>query len=214
MVSIEQYRQYRQVLVELHSKILNDYVHETEFKQAAEILGILNKQNRVVIESETDKDALYDFNIYEKIRDGKSTLSLFEENYSLKNQLEHELLKAMLQSEASLYEVTYIDKKEGMLILNDILRGLNKPFKLIDLSLSDSIKHNALIYTRLLHLEEFSITSGLGFLFSINHKDYILNRSRKMLKKMKTGDTSTNRFIVFFHLNRSDGLPILFEKVN
>ena len=124
------------------------------------------------------------------------------------------MLKAMLQSEASLYEVTYIDKKERMLILNDILRGLNKPFKLIDLSLSDSIKHNALIYTRLLHLEEFSITSGLGFLFSINHKDYILNRSRKMLKKMKTGDTSTNRFIVFFHLNRSDGLPILFEKVN
>ena len=214
MVSIEQYRQYRQVQVELHTKILNDYVHETEFKQAAEILGILNEQNRVVIESEADKDALYDFNIYEKIRDGKSTLSLFEENYSLKNQLEHELLKAMLQSEASLYEVTYIDKKERMLILNDILRGLNKPFKLIDLSLSDSIKHNALIYTRSLHLEEFSITSGLGFIFSANHKNYILNRSRKMLKKMKTGDTSTNRFIVFFLLNRSDGLPILFEKVN
>lgn len=164
MIRIEQYRQYRQVQVELHTKILNDYVHETEFKQAAEILGILNKQNRVVIESEADKDAIYDFNIYEKIRNGKSTLSLFEENYSLENQLENELLKAMLQSEASLYEVIYIDKKEGMLILNDILRGLNKPFKLIDLSLSDSIKHNALIYTRLLHLEEFSITSGLGFL--------------------------------------------------
>jgi hypothetical protein len=63
VVNIEQYRQYRQVQVELHTKILNDYVHETEFKQAAEILGILNKQNRVVIESEADKDALYDFNI-------------------------------------------------------------------------------------------------------------------------------------------------------
>ncbi|GAA0361918.1 hypothetical protein [Bacillus horti] len=213
MARIELYRQYRQVQVGLHTKILNDYVHENEFKQAAELLGILDKQNRVVIESDADKDALYDFNIYGKIRDGKSTLSLFADNYSSINQLENELLTAMLQSEASLYEVIDIDKKEGMIILNDIFSNKNQPIKLIDLSLSNSTKQSTLIYTRLHHLKEFSITSGLGFIFSENHRDYILNRSRKMLKKMKTGDTSNDRFIVFFQLNRSDGLPILFEKV-
>ncbi|HWO95142.1 MAG TPA: hypothetical protein VNM45_02065 [Bacillus sp. (in: firmicutes)] len=193
---------------------MNNCIYATELKQAAKILGILNNQNQVVIDADADKDALYDFNIYEKIRDGKSTLSLFAENYSAENQIEIELLAAMLQSEASLYEVVYIDKKEGSLILVDIFSGINKPCKLLDLSLSNTIYRNALIYTRILHLEEFSITSGLGFVFSGNHRDYIVNRSKKMLKKMKINDISTDRFIVFFHLNRSDGLPLLFENVN
>ncbi|MCP1309839.1 hypothetical protein [Paenibacillus tyrfis] len=35
---------------------------------------------QIIIEANADKDAIYDFNIHEKIRDGKSTLSLFTEN--------------------------------------------------------------------------------------------------------------------------------------
>ncbi|GIP33484.1 hypothetical protein [Paenibacillus sp. J2TS4] len=213
MVDIEQYKHYRQVQVGLHSKIMEDLVHATEFQQAASILGILYKQNQIVIESYAEQDALYDFNIYETIREEKSSLSGFAENYLADNHVENELLNAMLHSETSLYEIISIDNKEGMLILRDILRGLNKSVKLVDLSLINCIQQNVLIFTRLLHLEEYSITYGLGFVFSNNHKDYILSRSRKMLKKMKTGDPSTDRFIVFFHLNRSDGIPVSYEKV-
>lgn|GEM_PF-2601900 len=213
MVNVEQYKEYRQAQVKLHTKILNDCVHEAEYKQAAHILGILNAQKRVVIECDADRDALYDFNIYEKIRSGTNTLSQFAENYSVENEIESELLSAMLQSNTSLYEVIDIDKNERTLMLKDILSGSNKTFKLLDLSLSNSTKINSLIYTRPIHLKGFSITSGLGFIFSANHKDYILNRSRKMLKKIKSGDTSIDNFIAFFHLNRLDGLPTMFEKI-
>ncbi|MBD2862444.1 hypothetical protein [Paenibacillus oceani] len=127
--------------------------------------------------------------------------------------MEKELLAAMLQSESSLYEITEVDQKEGVLVLHDVLHSSNQPVKLVDRGLSGSVQGSALVYTRLIHLEKFTMTSGLGFMFSMNHKDYILNRSRKMLKKTKHGDRSVDTFIVFFHLNRSDGLPVLFENV-
>ena len=69
------------------------------------------------------------------------------------------------------------------------------------------------MFTRLLHLKDFSMTSGLGFIFDPNHKDYILTRSRKMQKKIKSGDASVDRFVVYFHLNRSDGMPILYKDI-
>ncbi|MBD2862445.1 hypothetical protein [Paenibacillus oceani] len=63
MSYIDQYKLYRQTQVHLHTKILEAYVHETEFKQAAGLIGILNNRNQVVIETEADHDALCDFNI-------------------------------------------------------------------------------------------------------------------------------------------------------
>ncbi|NQX69854.1 hypothetical protein HQN90_27345 [Paenibacillus alba] len=213
MDNIERYKQYRQTLIELHTKILNDYVAEVDFKQAAHILGMLNNRDQVVIEHETENDALYDFNIYEKFRAGKNILSRFAENYSSENQIENDLIAAMLQSKASLYEVIHVDKMEGVLMLNDILSDSDEPIKIIDISLSSNTISSPLIYTRVLDLEGFSMTSGLGFVFSIDHKDYILKRSRKMLKKLKSGDSSLDNFITYFHLNRSDGILTRFENV-
>lgn len=212
-IDIEQYRQYRQVQVELHTKILNSLVHEAEFKEAAGLVDILDNRNRVVFQSTVEPDSLMDFNIYEKIRSGKSTLSLFAESYSTEHPLEQELLAAMLQAETSLYEVVRIDKDESVVILNDILNSGNEPVKLVDLGLSSVVKLDSLVFARILHLQEHCITSGLGYLFSGNHRDYLLNKSRKMLKKIKTGDASADRFVAFFHLNRSDGLPVMYETV-
>lgn len=211
--NLERYKQYRQTQVKLHTKILDDYIDEVNFKQAGHTLGILNNRNQVVMEHETEYDALYDFNIYERLRAGKSSLSLFAENYSPEDQIENELIASMLQSKASLYEVIHVDKTEGVLVLKDILSDLNELIKIIDISLSSNTISNPLLYTRVLNLEGMSMTSGLGFVFSIDHKDYILNRSRKMIKKMKSGDTSLNNFITYFHLNRSDGFSMRFEDV-
>lgn len=103
----------------------------------------------------------------------------------------------MVQSVASLYEVEDIFEEEKVLIVNDILRGESNSIKLIDIGMSESIKINALVYTRLLHLDEFSMTSGLGFIFNSKHRDYILNRSRKMQEKIKTGDNFNRQIRCF-----------------
>lgn len=84
---------------------------------------------------------------------------------------------------------------------------------MVDIALSDSLKIGMLLFSRLIHLNGFSMTSGLGYGFYENHKDYIVNRSRKMVRKIKSGDDSVDRFVAFFHINRSDGAAKLLEKV-
>ncbi|NOU69237.1 hypothetical protein GC096_35050 [Paenibacillus sp. LMG 31461] len=213
MELIETYKRYRQNHVGIHTKVLDNHVHAGEFKESAKILGILNNNNRVVIESVAEQDAMYDFNIYSNIRSGKSTLSAFVDLYSPESNEEEKLLSAMLESHVSLYEVLEIHAEEGTLLITDILNGARNPIKLVDLSLSKSMSNNILIFTRLIDLGEFNMTSGLGFMFSANHKDFIMKRTQKMLKKMKTGDSMTDRFVVFFNLNRSDGIQVFFENV-
>lgn len=213
MVSVEQYKQYRQELVKMHAKILDDFIHRDEFLQGARILGILDTRQKAIIQSEMEQDALCDFNIYEEIRAGQSTLARFAESYSPESQLETELLAAMLHAEASLYEIIHVDKQEHTITLHDILSGSDKTVKFFDLNLSNNINGKFLIYTRLLHLEAFSMTSGLGFLFAVDHKDYLLNRRRKILKKLSVGVPSVDNFIAYFHLNRSDGIATRFEDV-
>lgn len=90
------------------------------------------------MEHEAEYDALYDFNIYEKFRTGKSILLRLAENYFSENQIENELIAPMLQSKASLYEVIHVDKMEGVLMLNDILRDLNESIKIINISLGNN----------------------------------------------------------------------------
>ncbi|OAS13319.1 hypothetical protein [Paenibacillus oryzisoli] len=212
MEFIEKYKRYRQTQVGFHTEVLDRHVDLVKYKEAANILGILNN-GRVGLSSEMEMDSVYDFNVYAKIRNGRSALSEFSDSYSPKITDEEELLSAMLESHISLYEVVEINKEEGTLLITDILSEVSNPIKLVDLSLSKSLKKNALLFTRLVKLGEFSMTSGLGFILLADHKDYIIKKTQKMLKKMQTGDAMTDLFIVFFHLNRSDGRPVHFDSV-
>lgn len=207
---LEKYKSYRKIQVALHLKILDSCVSGDDFKKGAAILGII-VNNRIVIESDTEKDALYDFNIYGNIRNGRNALSEYIDKHAAANKGEEEILTAMKCSDALLYEITDT-MKDGVVILKDIFNKLDN-IKLVDIGLSKSINPNVLLFTRLLHFDEFSMTSGLGFVFLKNHEDYLIKRSRKMIKKIKSGDDSTDRFISFFLLNRSDGIPVFFEEI-
>lgn len=120
----------------------------------------------------------------------------------------------MAKSTTGLFEVVESDEDKGIVVLKDILgESDNDVFTIIDVGLSKGLSENVIVFTRLIHLEEYSMTSGLGFLFSMNHKQYLLKKGRKLAKKTNSGNASIDRFVAFFHLNRLDGLPALFEKV-
>ncbi len=166
----------------------------------------------VTIESDSEKDALYDFNIYGNIRDGKSSLAEYIDRYALKDEKEEELLQAMKLSDALLYEIVEINKEDGFIILKDALNSTEN-IRLIDIGMSASLKQKVLLFTRVIQLDGFAMTSGLVFIFSLDHKDYLINRSSKLSKKSRSGDASVDKFVSFFQLNRSDGIPAQFEKV-
>jgi hypothetical protein len=207
----EKYRNYRKRQVELHMAILKEFVSDVDYLKMAALLGILNTNNQVVIESESEQEALYDFSIYGNIRAGSSALSEYLEKYPPESKEDKELLSAMKQSDIQLYDVMD-NKKDGFTILKDQFHT-TESINLIDISMRNYFNPNILLVTRLIHLNEFSMTSGLVFVFSKNHKDYLMKKSRKMIKKIQSGDDSVDRFIAFFKLNRLDGLPVLLEKL-
>jgi len=57
----EKYRNYRKRQVGVHKAILEGFVSADDYLKAAALLGILNTNNKVVIESKSEEDALYDF---------------------------------------------------------------------------------------------------------------------------------------------------------
>lgn len=208
---VEKYKKYRKALVTLHGKILNMCVSKMDFEKSGEMVGIVQNK-KMILESPEEKDAIYDFNIYEKIKMGKNSLSEYIEQATATNELEEELLVTMKASGASLYEIVTVEKENGIVMLKDILNDIGA-VKVIDIGLSGSLDENLLVFTRLLHLDDFSMTSGLGFILPADHKPYLIKRSRKLMKKINSGDPSVDRFIAFFKLNRSDGLPIILEKI-
>jgi len=208
----EKYISYRKRLVALHMQILTECVSDEDYLKSAGILGILSENNEIVIESTSEKDALYDYNIYGNIRNGSNALSEYVNKYPPSNKVDEELLLAMKSSDVGLYEVTNHDPENGIIMLTDVMNS-SLTIKLIDIGLSENLNSNILLFTRLIHLDEFSMTSGLTFAFSIDHKEYLIKKSQKMKKKVKEFDASVARFVTFFQLNRSDGLPVLLEKV-
>jgi hypothetical protein len=213
MELLEKYKEYREIQIRLHSKILDTCVRADDFNKSTEIMGIV-KNSEIVLESNYEKDVILDFNLYEKIKNGKNSVSEYIELEVETTPREEELLTAMKKSSTGLYEVVECEKEKGIVILKDVSNGSNDVIKVIDMGLSGSLNKNILVFTRLLHLDEITMTSGLGFIFTANHKQYLLKRSRKFMKKIDSGDASADRFIAFFQLNRSDGVPTVFQKIN
>ena len=207
----EKYRNYRKRQVGLHKAILEGFVSADDYLKSAALLGILNTNNKVVIKSESEQDALYDFSIYGNIRAGSSALAEYIEKYPPGNSEDEELLSAMKRSDVQLYEVAD-SKEDGFIILKDQFLK-TESIRLIDIGMSENLNPNILLFTRLIHLKEFSITSGLTFAFSKDHIEYLMQKARKMIKKIQSGNDSADRFIAFFNLNRINGLPVLLEKV-
>lgn len=49
--------------------------------------------------------------------------------------------------------------------------------------------------------------------FQKEYKQYLLKKSKIIAKKLNIEDNSTKRFVSFFHLHRTDGLPTTYQDV-
>lgn len=208
---LEKYKEYRQIQTNLHTRILMKCVRADDLYSSAELLGIF-KNNTIILESDYENDAVYDFCVYEKVKDGKNSVSQYIELGEECTAQENKLLSVMEKTNTSLYEVVECEKEKGLVILKDVLSQSDENIMVRDIGISSMNRKN-LLFTRLIHLDEFSMTSGLGYIFRENHKQYLLKRSKKLMKKINSGDPSIDKFIVFFQLNRSDGLPSLHQTI-
>jgi hypothetical protein len=210
-MNLQEYKDLRKKLREIHNNIL-ELVSQDDATKAAKLLGTLENKE-IVLESPTEQDAHMDFFVYGEIFNGSSKLAIYKKKHNEENNEDHKLMKVMEKSDTSLYEVVEIDRENKTVLFKDVLHPSNEVFKVVDTGMSETLNENILVFTRLLHLENFSMTSGLIFIFRREHQEYLLRRSRKIAKKLENGNDSDKRFIAFFELNRRDGMPALLEDV-
>lgn len=81
----------------------------------------------------------------------------------------------------------------------------------MDINFSQTSHVGTLVFTRILPLNQFSMTAGMAMTFSGSLKSFLLRRYKKVMKKIYSSDEATRRYIAFFSLFRSEGSTTLFR---
>ena len=209
MTIIEKYKTYRKVGMELNHKMIDTCLDHDVLMESARLLGIA-RGDTLRFDSEDEMNVLMDFALNEYRVNNKNTIKIYLEKMGWQNEIEKDILDALLSSYTSLFKVTSISKAENTLFLNDILNKKDN-IKLIDIALSKTTIPGLLLFIRLLPFRDFNMTSGMCFVFSGDLEGYLLRRYKKLRKKVKSDSDSIKRFISFFRLSKTDGIEVRYE---
>ncbi len=148
-----------------------------------------------------------DFIINERINGDKSSAQLFLESKHTKNDIEKEILNAQISSYTSLFEVHSINRNTKVVTLKDLLKK-RASIGITDIGLSESLDRNILIFTRIIHFDDFNMSSGLAFLFPYDKTDIL-----RSFRTLKNDNKDITRFIAFFTLFKGKGLNVIYQEV-
>ena len=209
MTIIEKYETYRKIGMELNHKIIDTCLDRDVLMKSARLLGIV-RGGTLIFDSEDETSVLMDFALNEYRVNNKKTIEIYREKIGWQNEIEKDILDALLSSYTSLFKVTSISEAENTLLLNDILNKKDN-IKLIDIAFSKTAILGLLLFIRLIPFKDFNMTSGVSFVFPGDLEEYLLRRYKKLSKKVKSDSDSIKRFISFFRLNKIDGIEVRYE---
>lgn len=208
MTLVEKYEIYRKINKELNNKIMKFFVNHDVFEKSARLLGIFHG-GKIIFDSKDEISSFMDFTLNEHIVDNKSILEIYQEKIGWQNEIEKNVLDALLISHTSLFKITSIQKLQNTVILKDILNKTDN-IKLIDTGLSKTAIVDFLLFIRLVSFKNFNMTSGALFAFPGNLEKYLLNKYKKLSKRIKSDSDSVKRFVSFFKLNKTDGIEVRY----
>jgi hypothetical protein len=208
---VQKYQEYRSLSREMNSSFVDKISTKESMQQAANLLGISTGAGPFFFEDEKEMDMLMDFLLYSL----HNPAELFQDDFDTPEQ--KEILQAIGKSYTSLFEIQDVNPEESMMVLLDIFHE-GKTVQLIDLGLSMSVsrwKVCPLIFTRIIQFSDFAMTSGCSHIFDPNIKKYLLKKYNNQMKKTRLvkriSDETIRQFVVFFQLQRSDGLEVQFQ---
>lgn len=207
--TLKEYKDYRLAGINLMTK-LTDFIFnlrkDERVMQAGKLLNIVDKDTLLLLHSESERDFLLDFLIFDYNFDSlKSNIETYISLNSAQNDIEQELFKAILKSYTSLFRIISINKSDCKLYLYDILNAVSE-IPLIDINMSKSSQPGMIFFTRLIPLENFNMTSGMSFGFTSDMELYLMNKYKRLRRKFKSESEAVQRFACFFQLYRSDGI--------
>ena len=178
---IKEYKKIRK----LHSEIIDSmqqYYEEGKFKQEFSLEKVEEKIDRKNIKLlSTDFDtstqlgmtSLLNIIVYKN----SSTANCLTEEYLRKNKFRKpekvEFLRAMLNSEAGLFEITKTDEENGQVKMKNVLSG--KEYLVTDIALSGNKNNDKFYwYNRIITYNGISFGTGIGIIFEKTDK-FIIN---------------------------------------
>ena len=158
------------------SMLLNDEIMKTINKdtwlQAAEMLGMLHGQT-IVAEEELATDFLAEFALYGVFTDGENVVQRFRRNHPQDNPVWQMLLDAQSQPIFTFIGVRETYPSENALVVEDLFLD-NKLMLLADHNLSFAAAVGKVFCTRMFHVENFWMSTGLCIPMGISTQEPLL----------------------------------------
>jgi len=211
--TLSKYKNYREVGKALNHKIIDRFVDRDIILLSGKYLGLVSlvKKNALIFNNESETAALMDFAINEYKINGNSAVQLYKDKGMFENQIEVDILDALLKSYTSLFKITNIISQKNTLILTDLLNINCEPIEIIDIGLSQTAVTGFLIFLRIVPFSDFNISGGLGFAFNNDMEEYLIKKYKNLAKLAKSSSESLKRYVAFFKLYKRYGLEIDFR---
>lgn len=198
---LDQYRIYRKHSIELNRKMMKRLVKADVIDKAARDLK-LGKNHLLILDTQEDINVLLDYALYELSKNGKKFIQLYQEAPGEIDEIDSQILAASVGATNGLFKLDDISRSSSSVTLNE-LKGERK-IVLTDINLSQTMIEGTLIFFRPIQLPEFTMTSGIGFLFSSD-------KEQELLKEWNRN--SAKRFAKYFRLSKKWGMPTEFRSV-
>ncbi|MDZ7361277.1 MAG: hypothetical protein ONB46_11200 [candidate division KSB1 bacterium] len=158
------YVHYRKLGKELNHRV-TQMVTRYELESAARSLGMLVR-GVIVFDSEDEGGTLMDRAFYDLRRGNKNVIARFiganpPESFS---EDEKRLLEGMSKAWFSLFQVNAVNLHESSILLEDLIKP-SQPLKLFDINLSQTLSVNLFFATRLIPIDDWHMTGGVGYPF-------------------------------------------------
>lgn len=199
--SLEQYRRYRAAGKSLSQKIMKALMTKAVINRTAHALG-LGQNNLLVLDSEDDVSVLADFAFYEVLQHGHSLVQKYQDEYGPTDEVERALLDAMVKAKTGLFRVEGVWNRKGQLDMRSLV-GDTRVLSLTDIQLSQTAQQGLLVFFRPLVLSDFSMTSGMAFVFA--------QELEQKLVKQWVKRSSAERYAKYFNLSKRSGIPTVFS---
>lgn len=198
----KRYQTEKQLERNLRSRIINTPFTKKVFEKAKNLLGIKGDALRFVDINEPFLFA--DFSLYEVKKKGMTPIGYYKKSRSRTRENEKIVLRAMLSSHTSLFEIK--DRKEkNLVMLEDIIGPLGKVW-VMEEKFADLDKQHFIIFTRLLPFPKFHITSGILMLFFREERKEVIQKAKNLQNHITQGPESQRKYVAYYMLNRHHGV--------
>jgi hypothetical protein len=213
---IDRYRELRAAGKQLVSKMFAAArAPQYDIVKAAKKLTLPVHDRTLIFDGETDTSALPDFFLHEMRYGGRRIVDLLEESQPDLTDDERALLAAHRVARCSLFQVSEINPADCQVKLHDLLDSSDPDPCLTDISYSNcgAAHPGDLIFTRLLHCDGISMTSGFFFGFVAVHRFHLLNAYAARISTVEQKEKALRKFVFFYQKNRELGAEQAYQDV-